>query len=169
MSQREINDAGLSLVKSFEGLVDGDPGTANLDPYMDPIKIWTIGWGHVVRADGRALVGPQDAATARAEFPGGISTAQAEALLRADLLGSARDVSKAVAVPLSDNEFSALVSFTFNVGAANFRQSTLLRKLNDSDRWGSAEEFARWVMAGGKRLDGLVRRRQAERDLFVTP
>lgn len=167
MAQREINQAGLDLVKSFEGLADGDPTTVNLDPYLDPVRIWTIGWGHVVRQAGRNLEGEADRALAHSLYPVGITLAQAEDLLRADLLDACRDVGRLVTVPLSDNEFAALVSFTFNLGAGNLAASTLLRELNDGDRWGAAEQFGRWVLAKGVKLEGLVRRRRAERDLFV--
>lgn len=169
MAQREINQAGVDLVKSFEGLLDGDPSTVNLDPYPDPIKIWTIGWGHVIRQDGRNLVGDAHRSIAFSMYPEGITLQQAEELLRADLLDACRDVQRLVKVPLTDNEFAALVSFTFNLGATNFGTSTLLRVLNDGDRWTAAEQFGRWVLARGVRLEGLSRRRRAERDLFITP
>jgi lysozyme len=78
-------------------------------------------------------------------------------------------VSAAVTVPLNDNEFGALTSFTFNLGIGNLKSSTLLKKLNAGDRAGAADEFGKWVNAGGKPLPGLVKRRAAERALFLTP
>ncbi|WP_374562400.1 lysozyme [Ideonella sp.] len=167
MGQREVNQAGIDLVKSFEGIPDGNPSTVNIDPYLDPVAIWTIGWGHAIRHQGRFLRGESDRATAAALYPGGLTEPQAEALLAGDLMDAGRDVSAAVAVPLNDNEFAALVSFTFNLGAANLRSSTLLRLLNRDDRRGAAGQFGRWILAGGKPFAGLVNRRRAERELFL--
>jgi lysozyme len=168
VAQREINQAGLDLIKSFEGIPDGDPDTVNIDPYLDPVGIWTIGWGHAIRQNGRYLRGETDKAAAYALFPGGITLAQAEALLRGDLVEAEQDVGRLVKVPVSDNEFAALVSFTFNLGAANLGASTLLRELNAGNTQAAADQFGRWVMAGGVKLAGLVRRRAAERALFLT-
>jgi lysozyme len=168
MPLRDINEATVQLVKSFEGLPDGDPSTVNLDPYLDPVGIWTIGWGHAIAKQGRWLRGLENRDQARALYPGGINMTQAEQLLRSDLLDTGRDVSSAVTVPLNDNQFGALVSFTFNLGANNLRTSTLLRKLNQSDYEGASNEMPRWVRADGKVLPGLVRRREAERTLFLT-
>src|SRR4051812_8633003 len=111
---RETGPSGIALVKAFEGLADGDPTTANLDPYLDPVDIWTIGWGHAIRTRDGYLWGQRDEARARALYPGGITMDQAEALLRADLLDACRDVNALVKVPLNDHEFDALVSFEFN-------------------------------------------------------
>ena len=78
-------------------------------------------------------------------------------------------MTEAVKVPLNPNQFGALTSFTYNLGAGNLRSSTLLRKLNAGDYAGAAAEFARWNKAGGKVLKGLTRRRAAERALFEKP
>lgn len=168
MPLRDVNSATLTLVKSFEGLPDGDPSTVNLDPYLDPVGIWTVGWGHAIAWQGRWLRGSQNAAQARALYPGGITQPQAELLLHGDLLDAGRDVALSVSVPINDNQFGALVSFAFNLGANNLRNSTLLRKLNRSDFSGAADEFSRWVRADGQVLPGLVKRRAAERTLFLT-
>ncbi len=164
MAQRDVCQAGVDLVKSFEGIPDGDPTTVNIDPYLDPIQIWTIGWGHAIRQNGRFLKGPADRAAAFALYPGGITKAQAEALLAADLMDTGRDVLPLVRVELNDNEFAALVSFAFNLGIGNLKSSTLLRELNEGDRAAAADQFSRWVMAGGVKMQGLVKRRRAERD-----
>ncbi|WP_377152887.1 lysozyme [Roseateles sp. UC29_93] len=169
MAQRDINQAGLDLIKGFEGIVDGDPATVNLDPYADPVGIWTIGWGHAIRQGGRFLTGDGDKAAAYALYPGGITDIEAEDLLRADLMDASRDVEHLVKVGLTDNEFAALVSFTFNVGSGNLGASTLLRLLNTGDKGAAAEQFGRWVLAKGVVLNGLKRRRAAERELFLTP
>jgi lysozyme len=163
---RDINKKGLDLIKSFEGIPDGDPSTVNLDPYLDPIGIWTIGWGHAIWVGNGYLRGPQNRQAARALYPGGLTMPQAELLLRADLLDTCRDVESLVEVDLTDNQFAALVSFTFNLGRGNFGKSTLLRKLNYGDYEGAAEQFHVWNRAGGKVMKGLVRRRAAEAELF---
>jgi lysozyme len=164
---RDINHAGLDLIKSFEGCPDGNPATVNLDPYLDPIHIWTIGWGHAIIVGGQFLRGAQNRARAFALYPGGIIVQQAEALLRADVLDKCRDVTTLIKVPLNDNQYSAVISFAFNLGAGNLRQSTLLRKLNAGDFSGAAAEFSKWNKAGGKVLAGLTRRRAAEAALFL--
>lgn len=140
---RRINKAGLDLIKSFEGL--------RLKAYKDAVGIWTIGYGHIKTAT-----------------PGmSISEPEAEALLRGDLEEAQGAVTRLVKVPLNDNEYAALVSFVFNLGAGSLSRSTLLKKLNAGDRAGAAQQFLVWNKAGGKVLAGLTRRREAERDLFL--
>lgn len=142
---RHINAAGLNLVKRFEGL--------RLAAYLDPVGIWTIGYGHT-RTATRGMR---------------ITTETADALLRADLRDAEDAVSRLVKAQLNDNEFSALVSFAFNLGQGNLAKSTLLRRLNAGLRDQAAREFLRWNRAGGRVLNGLVARRAAEMALFLTP
>jgi lysozyme len=166
---RELHHRGLDLIKSFEGIEDGDPATVNLDPYLDPVDIWTIGWGHAIR-DGRDFLrGSANRRRAFAMYPGGITRPQAEALLRADVMDTCRDVAGLVTCDLTDNQFAALVSFAYNCGCANLKQSTLLRRVNAKDFAGAAGEFPRWNKAGGRVLRGLTRRRMAEAALFQEP
>ena len=149
----QTNEAGVALIKRFEGL--------RLAAYPDPAHGWavpTIGYGHTSAAGA-----PQVKRGMR------ITEAEAEAVLRADLGQYERAVTEAVTVSLTGNQFSALASFTFNLGAGNLRSSTLLAKLNRGDHAGAAAEFTRWNRAGGVVLPGLTRRREAERDLFLTP
>ena len=166
---RDINQAGFDLIRSFEGIPDGDPSTVNLDPYLDPIGIWTIGWGHAIRVGNDFLRGPVNRARAFALYPGGLTIAQAETLLRADLLIRCRDVAAALTREVNDNQFAALVSFAFNCGIANLKQSTLLRLVNAGDFAGAAREFPKWNKSGGQVLKGLTRRREAEAALFLQP
>lgn len=166
---REINDAGINLIKSFEGIVDGDPSTVKLDPYLDPIQIWTIGWGHAITMDNRFLKGPADKPRVKAMFKDGITIEEATLLLKSDLLKTCRGVEAIVKVPISDNQFAALVSFAFNAGLANLTKSTLLRLVNERNFADAALEFAKWNKAGGQVLKGLTRRRAAEAQLFLTP
>ena len=100
---RDVPQECIELVKSFEGIPDGDPGTVLIDAYLCPAGVWTIGWGHAIRdARGQMLKGPAQKAAARAAYPGGITREQAETLLKADLLDFCRDVSRLVKVPVND-------------------------------------------------------------------
>jgi lysozyme len=169
MPQRDVCQAAIDLVKRFEGIPDGNPATVNIDPYMDPIGIWTIGWGHAIRYQGRFLRGERDLPQVKALYPDGITLEQATALLHGDLIDAGRDVLSVVVTTLNDNQFGALTSFTFNVGLGNLRSSTLLKKLNAGNHAGAADQFTRWVNAGGRVMPGLVKRREAERALFLQP
>ena len=140
---QRTNSNGLRLIKSFEGL--------RLTAYQDAVGVWTIGYG-TTRNVRRGMR---------------ISRDQAEAFLQEDLVRFEKAVSDAVKVPINDNQFSALVSFTYNVGSGALRSSTLLKKLNRGDINGAANEFPRWNKAGGRVLAGLTRRRNAERALFL--
>ena len=147
----EISGVGLGLISEFEGLrlnAYPDPGTGN--------EPWTIGYGTTVYPNGHKV------------RKGHVVT-QAEALeyLQHDTKRFADSVNRLVRVPLNQNQFDSLVSFTYNVGDGALQRSTLLRKLNNHDYRGAADEFGKWVNAGGKAMYGLVRRRAAERDLFV--
>jgi GH24 family phage-related lysozyme (muramidase) len=151
---QKINQAGLDLVEEFEGYEKKlRDGTDRVMTYIDPVGIPTIGFGHT---------GP-DVTLGRI-----IDRATAENLLRQDLGKAEAAVSSLVQVQLNSNQFSALVSFVFNVGAGAFKQSTMLKLLNWGKYQEAADQFPRWVMGGGRPLPGLVRRRKAERDLFLT-
>ena len=140
---RRTNANGLLLIKSFEGL--------RLRAYQDAVGIWTIGYG-----------------TTRGVRPGmTISKEEAVKFLQEDLARFEKSINDAVKVPINDNQFSALASFTYNVGSGAFRSSTLLRLLNQGDIQGAADQFPRWNKAGGRALAGLTRRRNAERLLFL--
>lgn len=164
---REINEAGINLIKSFEGIPDGDPTTVKLDPYMDPIQIWTIGWGHAISIDNRFLKGAADKSRVKAMFKDGITLEEATLLLKSDLLKFCRGVEAILKAPFTDNQFAALVSFAFNVGLGNLNKSTLLRLVNEHKFSLAALEFPRWNKSGGRVLPGLTRRRAAEAKLFL--
>lgn len=167
---RDVPQEGIELIKSFEGIPDGDPSTVNIDAYLDPVGIWTIGWGHAITVGGSFLRGASNRDVARAMFPGGITLEQAEALLRGDLVDTASQVGSLVRVALDDGQYGALVSFAFNAGVGNLSRSTLLRLLNDGDYAGAAEQFLVWdkgrINGVLQPLAGLTRRRRAERALF---
>jgi len=143
-----INHRGLELIKHFEGL--------RLEAYKDPVGIWTIGWGH----------------TGKDVFAGRrLTRTEAVQIFKDDLSEHEAFVTENVSVSLTADRFAALVSFAFNVGNWNFKKSTLLRKLNAKDDKGAADEFLRWVYgtSGGRKikLNGLIRRRTQERNLFL--
>lgn len=139
---RRINAEGLSLIKQWEG--------RKLTAYRDVVGVLTIGYGST---------GPH-------VKPGmTITEAEAEALLRKDLSRFEARVDRLVTVPLTDNQFAALVSFDFNTGAID--KSTLLKKLNKRDYNSVPSELMKWVNAGGKKVQGLVNRRAAEAGLWA--
>jgi lysozyme len=139
---------GIALIKEFEGL--------RLDAYLCSGAKWTIGYGTTTLPNGE---GVQKGMM--------ITEERAEKLLQSDLHKFERQVQRFVTAPLNQNQFDALVSLVYNIGAGNFSASTLLRKLNEEDYAGAAQEFTRWNRAGGKQLSGLTRRRQAEQSLFM--
>ena len=168
---RDVPQEGIELIKSFEGIPDGDPTTVQIDAYLDPVGIWTIGWGHAIKHKGSFLRGAHNKAVARSLFPGGITRNQAEALLRGDLIDTAAGVAR-LAPSANDTQFAALVSFAFNAGVAALQKSTLMRKLLAGDVAGAADQFLVWNKARNGQgvlveLAGLTRRRRAERALFL--
>ena len=144
---RALSEVGLDLIKSFEGL--------RLEAYDDngarPGGVWTIGYGHTKG------VQPGDR----------ITHDDAERLLREDLAVAIRAVERKVSVPLSDNQFAALVSWTFNLGEGALQRSTLLRRLNAGRYDDVPDQIRRWVYQGRTRLRGLERRRAAEAELWL--
>jgi len=144
-----ISNKGIALIKQFEGL--------RLDAYQDSVGVWTIGYGWTQSVEGKPI---------RAGMT--IKEETAERLLRTGLVSYESDVSKLVKVKLTQGQFDALVSFAYNLGSRSLSTSTLLRKLNSGAYAGAADEFLRWNKAGGKVLDGLTRRREAERALFLS-
>lgn len=139
---RHVTEAGLDLIRRFEGF--------SPTIYICPAGYPTIGYGHVVLAHERE------------QFALGITQAEATELLRKDVGIAERAVLRLISVPLTDGQFDALVSFTFNVGAGALQRSTLRRKVNRGEHESVPAELMKWVWAVGKRLPGLVRRRRAE-------
>ena len=168
---RDVPDQAVDLIKAFEGIPDGDPSTVNIDAYLCPADVWTIGWGHALTEGGAQLKGSANRARARALYPGGITRAQAETLLRADLIPRAAAVAQGARVALTDGQFGALISLLFNIGQGNLAASTLLRRLNLGDYAAAAEQFLVWDKARVNgvlsSLPGLLRRRKAERAMFL--
>lgn len=171
----KINTAGRALIQAFEGIEDGNPDTVNLDPYLCPAGKWTIGWGHVLLKDGKQLDRNTSQADAWAMYPDGITMDEAEELLDEDLKPREKAVSSLVKVDLNPNQFSALVSFVYNLGADAFRNSKLLKFVNREEFDKAAVEFDKWVWYTDPetkkkvKSNGLVRRRRAEKLLFQKP
>lgn len=159
----------VEIIKSFEGILDGNPTTVNLDPYLCPAKYWTIGWGHVVLdAYGKQIKGQENKEKAYTIYPNGITMVEAEILLLDDVRKFSAGVEKLVDVPISNTQFCALVSFSFNIGLGAFKKSTLLTVLNQKEYEKVAPWFMKWNKSGGKVLAGLTRRRKAEKDLWLS-
>ena len=151
---RALNEAALSLIQKYEGFIS--------KWYPDPVHGWkvpTCCYGHTDAAGPPFYKDGKNKKFTRAEG--------AEILAR-DLRSYADAVEKAVKVPLTDNQFGALVSFTYNLGPGNLRKSTLLKKLNAGDVTGAANAFLSWNKAAGKVMKGLTTRREAERKLFLS-
>lgn len=166
---RQLNSAGLTIIKKYEGILDGDRSTPGFDPYLDPVGIWTIGYGHALRGSGGFLRGEADRSKARAKYPDGLTLSQCEELLAADVARFSADVEKMILVQITDNQFAALVSFAYNCGTNALRNSTLLKLLNaGKPAYLVADQFNLWTHAGGRVLPGLVKRRAAERALFLS-
>jgi len=142
---RHITQNGIDLIKRFEGF--------SRTVYFCPAGYQTIGYGHVVK--------PHE------DFSAGIDEAQAEELLRQDAAIAEQAVLRLINVPLTDCQFDALVSFTYNLGGGALQRSTLRRKVNHEEHADVPEQFMRWVWAGGRKLKGLIRRREAEADLYA--
>ena len=148
----QVSQKGIDLIKSFESLsckAYPDPKT-NAAPY-------TIGWG-TTRYPSGMPVRMYDYCTED----------QADKYLLNDLAQPQRTINAAVEVPLTQNQFDALVSFVQNLGSGNFVGSTLLKMLNAKNYTGAADQFLRWVSPGTAVQDGLTRRRTAERALFLS-
>lgn len=140
---------GIDLIAEFEGF--------SAKPYLCPARIPTIGFGATHYVNKRKVT-LKDKAITREE---------AIELLKAMLIDYEKSVIRNVKVKLNQNQFDALVSFVYNLGEANFKSSTLLRKINENQNDVSIKkEFLRWNKAGGKVLNGLTRRRQREAELY---
>ena len=142
---RHITQEGIDLIKRFEGF--------SPTVYFCPAGYPTIGYGHVVKKS--------------EDFSDGVTQGEAEELLRLDAQIAERAVLRLITVPLTDGQFDALVSFTYNLGSGALQRSTLRRVINRKNHQNVPVQLMRWVWAGGRKLRGLVRRREAEGMLYV--
>lgn len=145
----KTGDTGLNLIKGYEGL--------RMSAHYAPSEQWTVGYGH----------------TDSARHGMSVTEADAESLLRDDVAPIETLIADTVRAPLNQNEHDALTSLIFNIGEDNWRRSSVLRKLNAGDKLAAAQGFELWTKArvNGElvTLDGLVRRRAAEKSLFLMP
>ena len=146
VSQIRVSSVGLSLIKQFEKLRSVG--------YVCPAGFPTIGYGHVIKV-GEA-------------FPQPLSELEAETLLLQDIEGAAKAVHRLIKVPLTQGQFDALISFTFNCGAGALQRSTLRACVNRQDHGQVPAELLKWTHSCGKFLTGLMHRRMAEALLYVT-
>lgn len=136
---------GIELIKSFEGF--------RSYPYLCPSNVWTIGYGHT---KGIHKNSPS------------ITKEQGESLLKEDLQDSEQAIKRLIYAEITQNMFDALVSFVFNLGSGALQRSTLRQKLNRLDYNGAANEFPKWCFAAGRKSKGILRRRLAEKELFLS-
>ena len=142
----KMGEKGIDLIKHFEGF--------SPTVYACPSGVPTLGFGST---HGITMDSPP------------ITEEEGLELLMLDIAKFERGVNRLIDVPLNQNQFDALTSFAFNLGNGALQASTLRKKVNREDYEGAADEFPRWVFAGGRKLNGLVKRRYAERALFLTP
>jgi lysozyme len=147
--QRDISARGYSLIKKLEGF--------RTDGYLDTGGVWTIGYGTIKYPDGRA-VAKGDKCTEE----------QASQWLINDCRWVDACLDRYVTVRITQNQFDALASFVYNVGETQFTKSTMLRLINANQGRAAAEQFDRWVFDAGHKIPGLMNRRQAEKQLFVS-
>ena len=138
-----ISTAGVDLLTHFEGL--------KLEAYQDSVGVWTIGYGHTKGVTPSMK----------------ITESQANNLLKTELIEYQNYINSMVNVNLDQCQFDALVCWVYNLGPTNLKNSTLLRLLNQGDKFLVPEQFRRWNKAGGRVLKGLVRRREAEALMFA--
>lgn len=143
-----LSDNGMKLLEQFEGL--------RLEAYLDSANIYTIGYGTIKYPDGRKVKKGDK-----------ITKAQAKEYKLHDLKEFENTINTSVKVPLTQNQYDALVSLSYNIGSSAFKNSTSLKKLNSGDYKGAAEQFLVWNKVNSKKVQGLVNRREAERNLFL--
>ena len=157
----KISAKCLHMIRHHEGV--------RQKPYQCPAKLWTIGVGHVMYPEqGKLKIEDRNAFQTRPEDMRGYSMEEVDGILRGDLDRFERGVERFCPVPLTQGQFDALVSFSFNVGLGTLQRSTLRQKLLRGDKEGAAEELLKYCMAGGKVLRGLQNRRIDERALFLS-
>ena len=146
MIHRQVTQAGIDLIRHFEGY------SAYI--YLDSAGLRTVGTGHLIR--------PSES------FSEPITEQEAEELLKKDLWTAERAVLRLIRVPLEDNQFNALVSFTFNLGGGSLQRSALRSRINRFEYESVSCEMKKWIFAAGKKSKGLLRRRIAEGIMFLS-
>ena len=157
----KVSDKAIKMIKHHEGV--------RQKPYRCPAKLWTVGVGHVLYPRQGALkIEERDAYPLEERDNRTFSMEEVDGILREDLNRFERGVERYCPVKLTQGQFDALVSFSFNVGLGTLQRSTLRQKVLRGDIEGAADEFLKYTKAGGKVLKGLVTRRNDERALFLS-
>lgn len=146
MKTKQITEKGLNIIKKYESFYSL--------PYFCPAAFLTIGYGHVIKKN--------------EFFQKAISMEEALDLLKKDVRVAENAVRHQIVYPINDNQFDALVSFTFNLGSGQLQRSTLRMKINRGDLVGASKEFLKYVFARGRKLNGLILRRKEESKLFLS-
>lgn len=177
-----INDAGMTLIKTSEGLHDGNPETPVLEPILCPAGVWTVGWGHALFIGGRHVRDEELAYSIwRQRWPRGMTRQDADELAESDIsrtTGRVRTLLRGT--PVSGNELAAMVSLAYNIGVGiegdgidDFADSTVLRRFRAGRKQEAADAFLLWnkMRVNGvlTAVRGLTNRRERERALFLTP
>ena len=156
-----VSPKAIEMIKHHEGV--------RQKPYQCPARLWTIGVGHVMYPEqGRLKLQDRDAFQTRPADMRVYPMQEVDDILKIDLARFERGVANYCPVPLTQGQFDALVSFSFNVGLGTLQRSTLRQKVIRGDMAGAAEELLKYCMAGGKILKGLQKRRIDERALFLS-
>ena len=156
-----VSPKAIEMIKHHEGV--------RFKPYQCPAKLWTIGVGHVLYPNQiKILLAERGAYALHPEDSRTFTKEEVDAILRADLARFEKGVATYCPVPLTQGQFDALVSFSFNVGLGTLQRSTLRQKVLRGDMAGASEELLKYCMAGGKVLKGLQKRRLDERALFLS-
>ena len=156
-----VSPKAIKMIKHHEGV--------RQKPYRCPAKLWTIGVGHVLYPEqGKMKLEDRMSFPLRPEDDRTFTMDEVDGILRNDLARFERGVAQYCPVPLSQGQFDALVSFSFNVGLGTLQRSTLRQKVLRGDKEGAAEELLKYCMAGGKILKGLQNRRIDERAMFLS-
>jgi lysozyme len=157
----KVSAKALEVIRHHEGV--------RTKPYQCPALLWTIGVGHVIDPNhGRVPLTERKALPIPEGWNRTITMGEVDDILRDDLNRFERGVERYCPVPLTQGQFDALVSFSFNVGLGTLQRSTLRQKVLRGDMEGAADEFLKYTIGGGKVLKGLVTRRNDERALFVS-
>lgn len=144
---RHVTKNGIEFIAKYEGF--------SPKIYICPAGYETIGYGHLITIENKK------------SLLNGISQKDALLLLEKDIQNAECSVLRLINVPLSDNQFDAIVSFTFNLGGGALQRSSLRRKINREEHEQVPSEFKKWVFAGGRKIQGLVKRRDAEANLYT--
>ena len=157
----KVSNKALEVIRHHEGV--------RTKPYQCPALLWTIGVGHVIDPNhARVPLAERKALPIPDGWNRTITMGEVDDILKRDLANFERGVERYCPVPLTQGQFDALVSFSFNVGLGTLQRSTLRQKVLRGEMEGAAEELLKYTIGGGKVLKGLVNRRNDERAMFLS-